>query len=199
MNRYKEVLAALDEISKLVTDLRADIIEMERAASMTGAAIGALSEMQLSSNELDGMIQWYNELMKLEDKSAIIQEFKHRLQYDTRLERIYFADYRRYCNDHSYAVFRKDANGSVFVMPTAQTVEGNRIYAAFPLPTNAYWYERGSELVNQMYSTEPETSSLFPRLSIGQIALLKRYRDTSEDPDGYEYVPYQRGFLRLNQ
>lgn len=199
MSRYKEVLAALDAISRLVTELRTDILQMERAASMTGVPADAISEGELVCNELDDMIQWYNELMKFEDKSDIIDKLKHRLQYDTRLERIYFVDYRRYCNDHSYAVFCKNANGPAFVIPTTQTVDGDKIYAAFPLPTNAYWYERGSELVNQIYSTDMETLSLFPRLNIGRIALLKRYKDASDDPDGYEYVPYQRGFLRLNQ
>ena len=202
MDRYEEMLAMLDAISKQVSELKAGLLQMKQTDAAADAGISGVDgtpTVLQPADELSRMVEWYNNLMKSESKPEIIDKLKHRLQEDKRLERIYFADYRRYCSDHSYAVFRRDDSGSCFVMPTNQKIGNNDIYAVFPLPANAYWYDLGKELISQIYISDKDTNSLSPRLDIARVALLRRYKDKSDDPNGYEYVPYQRGFLRFNE
>lgn len=202
MDRYDEILAVLDAIQQQVKELQNSILQMKEFNAKADADRPAVADATVvtpSAVELDDMIQWYNDLMNTASKAEIIDKLKHRLQEDETLERLDFADYRRYCTDHSYAVFSRSKAGLCFVMPVALSAGGERVYAAFPLPVNAYWYDLGRELIGQIYSFDHDTTSLSPRLNILRIALLVRRKDSSDNPNGYEYVPYQQGFLQFNE
>lgn len=183
----------LEQLFKRVQELEARVSKLENAGKSTGDAPSRHDESWLTQQ-----MHWFNALLQTGSKEEVIAAVRASVQQESTWEIIDFADYTQYSMNHSYAVFSKNRQGLCFVMPYGRAENGNALYAAFPFPANGYWYERGKEILGHLYTLEKDTRSLFPQMEIAKVALVERRKDKTEDPDGYEYIPYQRGYLRIN-